>query len=93
MYVWRRHQRIKLLHTIAVVVSNVNPEKAQKALHNLIEEMFPEQQFERERAVEKALKIMEEERDKAYIVKPLYPKKQHGLIKKINKVLKRGRTN
>ena len=93
MYAWRKHQRIKLLNTIAVVVANVNPEKAQKALHNLIEEMFPEQQFERAKAVEKALKIMEQERDKAFVVTPRYPQKKRGLIRKINKVLKRGRNN
>jgi hypothetical protein len=73
-------------------VANVNPDKAQRALSNLIEEQFPEQKFEREKAVEKALKIMEEERKKVFAVSPKYPdhRKKRGLIAKVNKVLKRG---
>lgn len=90
MYAWKKQQRIKLLQTIAVVVANVNPDKAQKALGNLIEEMFPEQRFERARAVEKALKVMEEERNKVIAVTPINPTKKTGLIKKVNKVLRRG---
>lgn len=90
IHVWRRSQRISLLNTIAIVVANVNPEKAQEALKNLIEEQFPEQKFERAKAVEKALKIMEDERKKVFAVAPKYPQKQRGLVAKINKVLKRG---
>ncbi len=74
-----------------MVVANVNPDKAQKALGNLIEEMFPEQKFERAKAVEKALKIMESERKKVIAVTPVNPRKKTGLIKKVNKVLNRGR--
>ena len=91
MNVWRRRQRIDLLRTIALVVASVNPEKARQALNNLIEEQFPEQKFERNKAVEKALEIMKEERKKVFAVKPLYPSKSKGLVKKVNKVLKRGR--
>lgn len=91
LYVWRKRQRIQLLNTISVVVANVNPDKAQQALSNLIEEQFPEQQFERAKAVEKALKIMEKERNKVFSVTPRYKTKQtKGLIAKVNKVLKRG---
>jgi len=49
----------------------VNPEKAQSALRRLIEEMFPEVGKERERAVDRAMEIMEEERTKTYSVKPV----------------------
>ena len=89
--IWRKRQRIELLNTIAVVVANVNPKKAKDALNDLIEEQFPEQKFEREKAVERALKIMESERKKTFAVSPLHPRKPRGLIKKVNKVLKRGR--
>jgi len=90
LYAWRKQQRIKLLDTIAVVVANVNPDKAQKALSDLIEEMFPEQKFEREQAVEKAMEIMEKERKKVFAVKKAYPEKPKGLVRRVNKVLSRG---
>jgi len=88
--IWRKKQRIELLNTIAIVVANVNPEKANKALHDLIEEQFPEQRFEREKAVERALKVMEKERKKTFSVSPLHGKKAKGLVRRVNKVLKRG---
>jgi len=65
---WRKQQRIELYKTIAGVTASVNPESAQKALRQLIEEMFPEVATERERAVDKALEIMEKEKDKSYKV-------------------------
>ncbi len=58
---WRKRQRIELLRTIAIVTATVNPERATQALHRLIEEMFPEHRIEREKAVERALEIMERE--------------------------------
>ena len=67
---WRKRQRIELLRTIAVVTASVNPEKAGQALHRLIEEQFPEHQIEREKAVERALDIMERERSRVYSVVP-----------------------
>jgi hypothetical protein len=91
MYVWKKQQRIKLLHTICDVVASVNPKKAKDSLDSLIEEMFPEQKFEREKAVEKALKIMKEERNKVIAFSPVHRRKPKGLIKRINKVLKRGK--
>lgn len=90
MYVWRKRQRIKLLHTICGVVAEVNPDKAQQALNDLIEEMFPERAFERKQSVDRALKIMEEERKKVIKVTPLQKRKPKGLVRRINKVLKRG---
>lgn len=90
IYVWKKKQRIDLLKTIAIVVANVNPEKAQKALSGLIEEQFPEQKYEKQKSVERALKIMEVERKKVFKVAPRYPKKQKGLALRVNKVLKRG---
>lgn len=65
---WRKQQRIELSRTIAVVTASTNPDNAQKALHQLIEEMFPEVAAEREQAVDKALEIMEKEKGKAYKV-------------------------
>lgn len=79
-----------MLHTICGVVAAVNPKKAKDVLDNLIEEMFPEQKFERARSVEKALKIMEEERKKVIMVSPLKRREPKGLIKRVNRVLKRG---
>jgi glutamate synthase domain-containing protein 3 len=90
MYAWRKKQRIKLLNTIAVVVATVNPEKAQKALNGLIEEMFPEVEADRQKSVDRALDIMEKERKKVFSVSPLHKRKPQGLVKKINKVLQRG---
>jgi len=65
---WRKNQRIELYRTIATVTASVNPEGAQKALRKLVEEQFPEVAAERERAVEKAMEIMEREKDKSYKV-------------------------
>lgn len=65
---WRKQQRIDLYRTIALVTASVNPEKAQAALRKLVEEMFPEVSKERENAVERAMEIMEKEKDKSYSV-------------------------
>ena len=67
---WRKRQRIDLLRTIATVTAAANPEKAGQALQRLIEESFPEQKIERDRAVELALEIMETERNMVYAVTP-----------------------
>ena len=72
------------------MVAAVNPDKAQKALSDLIEEMFPEQKFERQKSVDRALEIMEEERKKVFSVSKKFPEKPKGLVRRINKVLKRG---
>lgn len=68
---WRKQQRIELLRTIAVVTASANPEKASAALNRLIEEMFPEVGKDRERAVERAMEIMEKEKNKNYAVAPV----------------------
>lgn len=67
---WKKRQRIELLRTIAVVTASANPDKAQQALHRLIEEQFPEQKIERDKAVERALEIMEREQKRVYSVVP-----------------------
>jgi hypothetical protein len=82
---FKKQQRIELLRTIAVVTASVNPEKASQALARLVEEMFPEQKIEREKAVERALEIMERERTRVYSVvptdtKPSAPGKLKGLL-------------
>lgn len=48
--------------------ATVNPDRAQAALNRLIEESFPEVSKDRDRAVEKAMEIMEREQDRAYSV-------------------------
>lgn len=68
---WRKQERIELLRTIAVVTSQVNPEKAQQALQRLIEESFPEVGKDRDRAVERAMDIMEREKSRAYRATPM----------------------
>ena len=91
---WRKQQRIDLYRTIAVCTAAVNPEKAQASLRKLIEEMFPEVSKERERAVEKAMEIMEAEKDKAYSIAPVghsLDKGSWGRMKKVLKQKKRGR--
>lgn len=67
---WKKRQRIDLLRTIAMVTAAVNPDRAAQALHRLIEEQFPEHRIERERAVERALEIMEVESRRVYSVTP-----------------------
>lgn len=91
---WRKQQRIELYRTIAVCTATVNPEKAQGALRKLIEEMFPEVGKERENAVEKAMAIMEAEKDKAYSIAPVghsLDKGSWGRMKNVLKQKKRGR--
>lgn len=56
------------MQTIAVCTATVNPEKAQQALNRLIEEQFPEVSKDRANAVERAMAIMEKEKDRAYAV-------------------------
>jgi predicted CoA-binding protein len=68
---WRKQQRIDLLRTIAVVTASVNPEKANAALRRLIEETFPEVAKDRDDAVERAMAIMEKEKNKTYSVAPV----------------------
>lgn len=85
---WRKQQRIDLLKTIAQVTASVNPEKAQKALRNLVEEMFPEVAKEREMAVEKAMEIMEVERQKAYAIAPVGHGLDRGAFGRIRNILK-----
>ena len=56
--------------------------------------MFPEVGKERERAVDKAMEIMEAEKDKAYSIAPVghsLDKGSWGRMKKVLKQKKRGR--
>lgn len=68
---WRKQQRIELYRTIAICTASVNADQAQAALRRLIEEMFPEVAKDRERAVDRAMEIMERERAKVYQVAPV----------------------
>ena len=85
---WRKQQRIELYRTIAVCTATVNPEKAQGALRKLVEEMFPEVGRERENAVEKAMEIMEAEKNKAYSIAPVGHSLEKGSWGRMKKVLK-----
>lgn len=88
---WRKNQRIELLRTIAVVTASVNPEKAQQALMRLIEETFPEHKIEREKAVERAMEIMEDERHKVYSVAPTgTDTRKRSAFGKVRGILRKG---
>lgn len=54
-----------------MVTATVNPERAQLALRRLMEEAFPEIAKDRDNAVERAMEIMEKEKEKAYSVAPV----------------------
>lgn len=88
---WRKQQRIELYRTIATVTATVNPEGAAKALRNLVEEMFPEVAAERERAVEKAMEIMEKEKDKSYKVTAVGSSLGKGSSEKIQNIMRQKR--
>lgn len=83
---WRKLRRIELLKTIAIVTAAVNPEQAQKALNNLIEEEYPEIKEERQKSVDKALVIMKEESKKPYYIKPLDEDKPKSLVRKLRAI-------
>lgn len=85
---WRKQQRIELYRTIAVVTATVNPDNSQKALRQLIEEMFPEVAAEREKAVEKAMEIMEKEKNKSYKVTPVGSSLGKGSWNRMQNILK-----
>ncbi len=90
---WRKQQRIELYRTIAICTASVNPEKAQGALTKLLEEMFPEVGRDRERAVERAMEIMEAEKAKTYSITPVgqsLDKGSWGRMKNVLKQKKRG---
>lgn len=78
---WRKQQRIETLRTIAIVVAQTNPEKAQKALDDMLAETFPEIGHDRQKSVDKALKLMKEESKVVYRAKPLDEKPTEGWIK------------
>lgn len=86
--VWQKTQRVELLKTIAVVTATVDPEKAQKSLNLLIEEMFPDRKVERDRAVANALEIMEGEQKRVYNVKKTELKKS-AIGRKLQRVFKK----
>lgn len=84
---WRKEQRVRMLQTIATVVAHTNPQKAQEALSNLLEEMFPEVAIDKKSQVERALAIMEKESKTVYVARPLDEKKNQGWVKKTQKAL------
>lgn len=88
---WRKQQRIELYRTIAICTATANPEKAQGALRKLIEEMFPEVGKEREQAVEKAMEIMEAEREKSYSITPVGQSLDKGTWGRMRNILKQKR--
>ena len=83
---WRKLRRIELLKTIAIVTAAVNPEQAQKALNNLIEEEYPEIKEERQKSVDKALSVMKEESKKPYYIKALDEDKPKSLVRKLRAI-------
>ena len=89
---WKRRERIELLRTIAIVTAQVNPEKASQALSKLIEEMFPEHKIDREKAVDRAMEIMEREKDRVYNVSKVGQRTKNTPLARIQGILgkKRG---
>ena len=58
----------------------------------LIEETFPEHKIEREKAVERAMEIMEDERHKVYSVAPTgTDSRKRNAFGKVKNVLNKGR--
>ncbi|MFQ5352666.1 MAG: hypothetical protein ACE5D3_06300 [Candidatus Binatia bacterium] len=88
---WRKQQRIELYRTIAVVTATVNPDKAQAALQRLIEEQFPEVGKNREKAVERAMQIMEQEKNKSYSVAAVGHSLNKGPWGRMQNILKQKR--
>lgn len=88
----RKQERIELYRTIAVVTATVNPEKAQAALQNLIEETFPEVAKDREKSIEKAMEIMEKERQRTYSVSSADQAMKKGSWSKFRDILKQKRS-
>ena len=88
---WRKQQRIELYRTIAICTATINPDKAQGALRKLLEEMFPELETEREEAVERAMEIMEKEKDKSYKVTPVGSSLGKGPWGRMRNILKQKR--
>jgi N-acetylglutamate synthase/N-acetylornithine aminotransferase len=77
-----------MLRTIAIVTAQVAPDKAQQALHRLIEETFPEHKIDREKSVEKALAIMEKEKAQSYSVVPVGQSLRGTPMDKLRSMLK-----
>lgn len=71
--------------------ATVNPDRAQGALNRLIEETFPEVGKDRERAVEKALEIMDKEKDRAYSVSKMGESTRSGPWGRAQDILKNRR--
>lgn len=80
-----------MYRTIAQVTATVNPDKAQGALRKLIEEMFPEVAGDRERAIDKAMEIMEQEKNKTYSVAPVGHSLKKGSWGRVQNILKQKR--
>lgn len=87
---WQKNQRVELLKTIAIVTASANPDKAQKALNLLIEEMFPSHKIKRKEALDRALEIMESEQKRVYSVKKTEVSK-NSIGRRIGKALKNPR--
>lgn len=85
---WRKQQRIDLYKTIAICTATVNPEKAQAALKKLLEEMFPEVGAEREKAVDKAMEIMDQEKKKTYNVAAVGHSVNKGAFGRLRNIMK-----
>lgn len=88
---WRKQQRVELLRTIAVVTAAVNPEKAQEALRRLLEEQMPEVSKDRERAVERAMEIMETEKSRTYSVAAVGHSTKTAPFSRIQNILRQKR--
>lgn len=71
--------------------ASANPAQSQAAVRRLIEEQFPEVGREREDAVERAMEIMEKEKDKAYSVAPVGGSLKKGGMGRLSHILEQRR--
>lgn len=87
----RKRERIDLYRTIALCTAAANPPQSQTAIRRLIEEQFPEVGKEREDAVDRAMEIMEKEKERAYAVAPVGGSLNKGGMGRLQNILKQRR--
>ena len=73
------------------MTASVNPDKAADALRRLVEEMFPEVAKDRADAVDRAMEIMEKEKNRTYSVAPAGHSLKKGSWGKISNILRQKR--
>jgi hypothetical protein len=93
IHAMRKRERIDLYRTIALCTAAANPAQSQAAIRRLIEEQFPEVGREREDAVDRAMEIMEKEKEKSYAVAPVGGTLNKGGMGRLQNILKQRRSS